>query len=109
MESKAIPDVQIDASSEWNANHAAHQGRLHFKATAVKAGCWAPKSDDRMSPWLQINLGNYYTTVKGVATQGRDQRIEWVTMYHLQHGDNVESLKYYVERGQNSIKVRQSS
>ena len=31
MESGKILDKQITASSKWDANHAAHQGRLNFQ------------------------------------------------------------------------------
>ena len=36
MESGAISDAQISASSEWDPNHAAIQGRLNFKAGGGK-------------------------------------------------------------------------
>lgn len=70
MNSGAILDKQISASSEHSESHAAIQGRLKFKRSSVKAGAWVAltKGD---SQWLQIDLANYYTKVTGVATQGR--------------------------------------
>ena len=45
MESGKILDKQITASSEWDANHTAHQGRLNFQevvegVVAKKSGSW---------------------------------------------------------------------
>ena len=36
MESGCIKDAQITASSQWDRNHAAIQGRLNFKAGGGK-------------------------------------------------------------------------
>lgn len=105
MESGTISDGQISASSEYDGNHAAIQGRLQFQATDIKAGSWTPVLSDA-SPWLQIDQANYYTTVRRVATQGRNQHGEWVTIYNLQYGDDGVNFKYYVEQGQSLIKVR---
>ena len=107
MESGAISDRQINASSEYDGNHAATQGRLRLKGTTVKKGSWTPMMNDNASAWMQIDLGNYYTSVRGVATQGRngDNFLDWVTSYRLQYGDNGENFTYYVEEGKESIKV----
>ena len=107
MESGAISDGQINASSAYDERHAAIQGRLRLKGTAIKKGSWTPMKNDSASPWLQIDLGNYYTSVRGVATQGRDgdSYLEWVTSYRLQYSDNGENFAYYVEEGKESIKV----
>lgn len=107
MKSGAISDRQISASSEYDGNHAAIQGRLQFQATNIKAGSWTPLLSDT-SPWLQIDLANYYTKVRRVATQGRNQHGEWVTMYNLQYSDDGVNFKYYVEQGQSLIKVRKN-
>ena len=41
MESGAISNGQVRASTEWNANHAAIQARLYFEAAPDKAGSWS--------------------------------------------------------------------
>ncbi|XP_078359510.1 uncharacterized protein LOC144643983 [Oculina patagonica] len=101
MESRAITDVQISASSQWNANHAAIQGRLHFKKSGSKQGGWSAGSNNA-NQWLQIDLGNAYTRVTVVATQGRnsDTYNEWVTKYKLQYSNDGTNFHYYRERGQ---------
>ena len=60
MASRAITDLQISASSQYQA---AIHGRLHFQ-NSWKRGAWsAGKNDDKQ--WLQIDLIGQYT-VTGV-------------------------------------------
>ena len=107
MQNGAIQDSQIKASSEWDGNHAAIQGRLHFKAIPGKAGSWSARSND-MNQWLQIDLGNQHTKVTRIATQGRNAYNQWVTKYKLLFSDNGVNFHYYKEQGNQAIKVRQS-
>ena len=102
MEDGAISDAQISASSQWDANHAAKQGRLHFQAVSGKAGSWSAKANDR-NQWLQIDLGNQHAKVTRVATQGRNAYSQWVTKYKLQYSDDGVNFQYYQENG--AIKV----
>ena len=112
MENVAITDRQISASSQWDANHAAIQGRLHFKETSGKAGSWAAKTNDA-NPWLQVDLANLHTKITRVATQGRnfnsqwpyESHSQWVTMYKLQYSDDGVDFQYYREQGQTTDTV----
>ena len=105
MENGAISNRQITASSQLDANHAAIQGRLNFKATANKAGSWSADSNDP-SQWLQVDLGSPHTKVTRVATQGRDDSSQWVTKYKLQYQNDGQDFRYYMEPKQNEKKVR---
>ncbi len=106
MEDGAISDGQITASSEWNANEAAHQGRLHYQATAVKAGSWVAATSDAHQ-WLQIDLGSRYTKVTRVATQGRNGAyVNWVIKYKLQYSNDGVNFQYYKEPGEAADKVK---
>ena len=102
METGAISDAQISASSEYNANYAAKQGRLHFLAVPGIAGSWSAKTNN-VNQWLQIDLGNQHTKVTRVATQGRNDYSQWVTKYKLQYSDDGVNFQYYRENG--AIKV----
>ncbi|KAL9976334.1 hypothetical protein ACROYT_G013624, partial [Oculina patagonica] len=101
MQTGAISDGQITASSERSANHAANQGRLHF---AGKAGSWSAASSDA-NQWLQIDLV-YKMTVTRLATQGRNstEYWQWVTRYKLQHGNDGVEFQTYREQGQSTDK-----
>ena len=105
MQSSVISDGQISASSEWDAHHAAMQGRLNFKKTGIKSGAWSSRTVDAKQ-WLQVDLGSYYTRVSRVATQGRNSYYQWVTEYQLQYGNNGVNFQYYRERGQTVNKVK---
>ena len=81
MESGAITDAQISASSQWDNNHGASRARLHmlFNRKTKQRGAWSSSSSD-LNQWLEINLGGY-TTLTRVATQGRSDHAQWVTKY----------------------------
>ena len=99
MENGAISDGQIRASSQWDANHAAIQGRLHFKEGGGKQGAWSARRNDG-NQWLQIDLGSY-TRVTHIATQERNsnRHRQWVTKYKLQYSNNGAKFQYYREKG----------
>ena len=99
MESGAISDKQIKASSQWHSNHAPFHGRLHFKA-----GSWSARRHD-LHQWLQVDLGSQYTKVTRVATQGSNAYSEWVTKYKLTYGDDGVNFQYYREQEQTADKV----
>ena len=105
METGAISDGQISASSEWAAYLGASSGRLHWQAQPSKQGSWSAAIYDA-NQWLQVDFVNQYTTVTGVATQGRnggDQ--QWVKIYQLQYSNDGVNFQYYKEQGQTANKV----
>ena len=116
MESGKILDKQITASSEWNAHHAAHQGRLNFQEVverggARKSGSWSARTNDK-NQWLQVDLLREESVVTSVATQGRNRNSlwgghnQWVQSYKLQYSNNGVDFEYYKDARQNSAKVR---
>ena len=105
MESGAISDGQITASSQWDANHAAMQGRLHFKAGGGKQGGWSARRNDA-NQWLQVDRTNRDIRVTHIATQGRNAYGQWVTKYKLQYSNNGVHFQYYREQGQSAVKVK---
>ena len=105
MEFGAIKDTQIRASSEWDLNHAAIQGRLNFQKSGIKQGAWSSRNNDK-NQWLQIDLRQSYTKVTAVASQGRNQASQWVTKYKLQYSNDAVTFRYYKEQGRTVDKVR---
>ena len=105
MESGAILDSQISASSEWGINTVAQQARLHFVQTVHRTGAWSARSKD-IHQWLQVDLLNT-TRVSGVATQGRNGCCsnQWVTKYKLKYSEGGQAFKFYRGSGDNSDKV----
>ena len=103
MESGLIKDAHITASTQWDANHAAIQGRLNFLAGGGKQGGWSSRPND-VNQWIQVDL-NAYTRVTQVATQGRNRVAQWVTKYKLQYSEDGVNFEFYKEPGQDSPKV----
>ena len=107
MANYAIPNGQVKASTEYDGNHAAIQGRLHYKAIPGKAGSWSARTND-VNQWLQVDLGNEFTRVTGVASQGRNAYNQWVTKYKLQYSNDGVHFQYYWEQGQGAEKVKRN-
>lgn len=106
MESGAIRDEQISASSDKSSDSAAHQARLNFKKTDGKEGSWTAGISNS-DQYLTISFGGVVHTVTGVATQGKNGGNLWVTAYKLQYMEYVGDIhRYFMEQGQNEHKVR---
>ena len=104
MQNRAISNWQVTASSQWNANHAAIQGRLFYPAAGSKQGAWSARTND-VNQWLQINLSCNDNIVTRVATQGRNAGNQWVTKYMLQYSTDGVHFQYYKLQGQAQNKV----
>ena len=102
MDSGAILDSQISASSQYSYNDAARYARLHFKA--MWEGGWTSKTND-LNQWLQVDLDRY-TTVTKIATQGKYRKYQWVVEYRLQYGDDGAIFQFYKEAHGTSPKVK---
>ena len=107
MESRAIADSQITASTEWDANHAASRARLNVKLTGSLKGGWSARVMD-YKQWLQVDLVDY-TTVTRVATQGRNAFHQWLTKFRLLYSDDGVVFHLYKERGDTSPKVNNAA
>ena len=108
MEDGAISDIQINASSQRDDNHAASQGRLNSVVRSNEGGSWSPDIDN-VNQWLQIDLGDHYTRVTDIATQGGNAIDKWVTKYKLQYSDDGMAFTDYTEQEQGASKVRENS
>ena len=104
MESRAIPDGKLSASTEWNSKHAAKQARLYFPGGPGIAGSWSSRANDA-NQWLQIDLGIQNAKVTGLASQGRADADQWVTKYKLQYSPDGVHFYFYKEPGQGVAKV----
>ena len=103
MESGCIKDAEITASSQWDGNHAATQGRLNFKAGGGKTGGWSARQNNG-NQWIQVALGSY-TKLTSTVTQGGNAHSQWVTAYKLQYSEDGVTFYYYKVSGQSSPKV----
>ena len=99
MESGAICDSQITASSLYDFKHAASNARLHFKGSEnpLRRASWTA-GEKNTNQWLQVDL-QQTTRVMGIATQGRHDFDQWVTKYKLQYGDDGQTFRVYKRNG----------
>ena len=104
MESGAIADRQITASSQYNNDYRAAKGRLNNKG---RPGSWAASRFDR-NPWFQIDLENNMMKITRVATQGRPDIPQWVTRYKLQFSNDGKRFMTYKKQGATADMVRKS-
>ena len=106
MESGAIPNARLSASSQKNGASGPGRGRLHAKESVALAGAWVANTND-LDQWLQIDVGNHNNNFTHVATQGRNAfSNQWVTFYHLQFSDDGVNFQYYRDEGQAHNKVK---
>ncbi|XP_068736771.1 EGF-like repeat and discoidin I-like domain-containing protein 3 [Montipora capricornis] len=99
-------DSQLNASSQWDSNHALSQGKLNYQETKENAGAWVA-GQDNSNQWLQVDLGSQ-KRVRTLATQGRNyspdwphagSHAQWVTKYKLQYSNDGVNFQYYQEQG----------
>lgn len=105
MQNYQISNEQITASSEYDGNHAAFQGRLHFKGAPPLSASWSARTSD-VNQWLQVDVGSDYAIVTRVATQGRDsaeQFSQWVTKYTLQFSYDSVNFQDYKRQRQTKV------
>ncbi|KXJ09243.1 venom prothrombin activator oscutarin-C non-catalytic subunit [Exaiptasia diaphana] len=79
MQSKAIPDSKITASTIFSSRYRASLARLHLN----KCG-WAPTAKGRHGSWLKVDLSTVHT-VTAIATQGSGCNSERMKTYRLQY------------------------
>ena len=103
MESRAITDGQISASTRYSSRHFASNARLHNQESAHSRGAWEPLTKN-VNQWLQIDLVTQLSVTR-VATQGRPRGRHWVTKYHLQYSNNGSTFQFHRERGKHFSKV----
>ena len=94
MESGSIPDSNITASSEKNANKTAQNGRLNY----ASGPSWCSATGDS-KPYLQIDLQTLHI-ICAVSTQGNSQADQWVKTYKLQLSTDGSTWTDYKEGGQ---------
>ena len=110
MESGAISDAQISASSHYTKNlrrdYSAKKARLNSRQWRNR-GCWAAATND-LRQWLQVDLG-VYTKVTRVATQGSGYGLsEWMTKFKIRYSTDGVIWQFNKEPGNAnaSAKVR---
>ncbi|CAB3983146.1 EGF-like repeat and discoidin I-like domain-containing 3, partial [Paramuricea clavata] len=101
VENGEIPDSQILASSEYDANHGAVNSRLNFRAQGRRQGAWSSRRND-LNQWLQVNFVRQ-ATVNEILTQGRSNADQCVTSYSVSYSN--DGLNFFAYRVNGVVKV----
>ena len=104
MESGAINDSQISASSSFDIYHGPPRARLHtMESSASARGAWSSKIADAHQ-WIQVDLVEL-KNVTYIATQGRNRVNQYVTMYKLEQSSDGVNFTSYKKQGDSSATV----
>ena len=93
MESKAIPDAKITASSQFDKNHSPQRARLGTVRSGSKIGAWSAKTNDN-GQWIQVDFGKAYKVTR-IVTQGRQDHSQWVKKYMLEYSNDGVRFSSY--------------
>ena len=104
MESGAITDSQISASTSYGIYHSPSRARLYIMETLFYArGGWTSQIKDAHQ-WIQIDLVGL-KNVTYIATQGRNGITQYVTMYKLEQSIDGANFISYKKQGDLSATV----
>ena len=98
IESGHLPDSALSASSSASAHYYPQLSRLNKIFKSGNYGAWCAGSNDG-NQWLQVNFGRE-TTVTKVATQGRNNGVNWVRSYSLSYStDGIHWAQHTLTNG----------
>ena len=103
MESKALPNSAITASSFWT-KHPGHDpwlARLNNVPERGSTGSWSAKFN-KTGEWLQVDLGEE-RLLTNLSTQGRPSMDQWVKSYNISFSS--DSVKWESYKENNAVKV----
>lgn len=101
LQSGRVPNNAMRASSQWNRYHAPWLGRLKRPKRGRYAGAWCAKTNNRQQ-WLQVDFRGAKKIV-AVATQGRHDYNQWVTLYYLSFSVDGIYFAIYVKNGKTKV------
>lgn len=96
MQSLAINNSQITASSAYSGIHAPWFARLH-RTFGGNSGGWSAQQA-KTGDWIQVDF-NSVKIVTAVATQGRSNAAQWVTSYVVSYSNNALGIGFTLYQG----------
>lgn len=101
LQTGAIKNSMVTASSQWDNYHAAFMGRLHWGRRGRYMGAWSAKHNNRYQ-YLQVDFGRAAKIIR-IATQGRQDADQWVTQYYVMHSLDLLRFSEYKERNNRRV------
>lgn len=83
LQSGAIKNSQITASSEANTNLAAWLARLHNVPKGGRKGAWCSRYNN-YNQWIQVDFRKAMI-LTGIAIQGRQDYSQWMTAFYVRY------------------------
>ncbi|KAK2554621.1 EGF-like repeat and discoidin I-like domain-containing protein 3, partial [Acropora cervicornis] len=83
LQSGAIKNSQITASSEANTNLAAWLARLHNVPKGGRKGAWCSRYNN-YNQWIQVDFRKAMV-LTGIAIQGRQDYSQWMTAFYVRY------------------------
>ena len=99
-----ILDSQITASSVYDDNHGAANGRLNFQPSGDSTGAWSVKFND-VNQWLQVDLLGQ-AEISEVQIQGRGCCAQFVKSYDIYYSNDGATFTGYRQSPSAQVKVR---
>ena len=96
LESGKIKDNAITTSSDYSSFYKGAFGRLNLKGTKQHSGGWSARYNNDKQ-WFKVDLG-VSMEIGRVATQGRENKNQWVTSYTLSYSNNGKNFLPYDNR-----------
>lgn len=97
LQSKAVRNTAITASSWKNKFNGPYLARLHLTRNGRYMGAWMTTIRNS-NQWLQVALGRPMT-ITGIATQGNPDTNQWVRQYVVAFSQDKMHFEYYMQFG----------
>ena len=101
LENNRIPDNHLSASSH-SSSYTSNHARLNHHTHNGFYGGWLAYSNNQYQ-FLQVNFGQW-TKVTGIATQGRSDAAQWVTLYTLGYSFDGVSFDQYKQNHREKVR-----
>ena len=100
MEDERITKLHLRASSMYSITYGPWRARLQSRNTGGSGG-WVSKYNNR-NQWIQADLETL-ARVKRIATQGRYEAAQWVSLYKISY--SINGIKFYPYTENRKVKV----
>ena len=103
MQNGEIPGSAVTASTYYNGNYIASNGRLWFSVINSNFYGWLSSPLD-INQYLQVTFKKW-TKVTGIASQGRGDAGQWVKSYSVLYSYDGVFFRPYKQSGRTAVSV----
>ena len=96
MESGLILESQLSASSQYNRNSKADNGRLNFQKTSTEYGGWKATDWD-IEPWFMVDFLSSVKLTKIILAKPDDESDTFVELFEIDYGENGITFQSFID------------